>query len=355
MTITNLSTDTDAVVSSIELGGANAGLFTLEGHTGITTVAANGTATFTVQPNHGLAAGTYNTTINVHYDGVNSPAVILMSFVVNHVSIEMVWIEAGSFQMGQIGISNATPVHQVTLTSGFWMGIYPVTQEQWESVIGFNPSWFKTANGRPPATGEIDARRPVENVSWYDALVFCNRLSLLEGLSPAYSIGGSTDPDVWMTLNGGSIPTIANPTWDTVEIVSGSTGYRLPTEAQWEYACRAGTTTQWHFGDTGINIEDYAWYFDNSGSMTREVGLLLQNVWGLHEMHGNVSEWVWDWWETTYPNTTQIDPTGPATGAVRVVRGSNWESQANGTRTAIRGSRPQFTNGNFLGLRVVRP
>jgi formylglycine-generating enzyme required for sulfatase activity len=255
--------------------------------------------------------------------------------------VEMMQIPAGNFIMGQIGI--AAPTHSVTL-SGFYMGKYQVTQEQYQAVIGTNPSDFKTATTSVTGESGTPEKLPVENVSWYDALVFCNKLSVNEGLTPAYSIGGSTDPAVW-----GTVPTNSDTTWDAVIIVSGSTGYRLPTEAQWEYACRAGTTTAYNTGDTVS--DNTGWY---GSDKTHRVGLKPANAFGLYDMHGNVFEWCWDWYGV-YVSAGQTNPTGASTGSSRVIRGGSWlNNSAGNLRSAYRGQYYPNSVCMDLGFRIIR-
>jgi formylglycine-generating enzyme required for sulfatase activity len=191
----------------------------------------------------------------------------------------------------------------------------------------------------------------VETVSWYDAIVFCNKLSVAEGLSPAYSIAGSIDPSDW-----GAVPTSNNATWDAAVIVSGSNGYRLPTEAQWEYAAKGGDGSPGNYTYSGSdNVDAVAWYSGNSGSMTHEVGKKAANGLGLYDMSGNVWEWCWDWYGA-YTNQAQTDPTGPASGANRVLRGGGWYDSAVLVRSAYRyyNFSPDY-RGNFIGFRLVRP
>jgi formylglycine-generating enzyme required for sulfatase activity len=258
-------------------------------------------------------------------------------------------IPAGTFMMGSPGTEAGRYGDEVqcrVTLSGFNMERYEVTQGQYEAVMGINPSSFKANAG----AGENQKRRPVEGVSWYDTLVFCNKLSMKEGLTPAYSIGGKTDPDEW-----GPIPTGLDAVWDGVEIVTGSNGYRLPTAAQWEYACRAGTTTPWHSGENSDNLGEYAWISNNSDSKTHEVGLKQPNAWGLYDMHGNVFEWCWDWYGAAYPTETQINPMGASSGSYRVIHGGGWNGSAQVVRSAYRGYPSPYSRGNFLGFRVLRP
>jgi formylglycine-generating enzyme required for sulfatase activity len=226
------------------------------------------------------------------------------------------------------------------------MSKYEVTQKQYQEVMGTNPSAFKGDN------------LPVEYVSWYDAIVFCNKLSMKEGLKPAYRISGSTDPSAW-----GPMPTTAiNAAWNAVEIVKGSNGYRLPTEAQWEYACRAGTTTPFSTGNnittSQANYNGNYPYNNNAKGEYRQkttpVGSFAPNAWGLYDMHGNVAEWCWDWYEN-YASGAQTDPMGAFSGSYRITRGGNRTSPGRDLRSACRFTYNPSSKDWSLGFRLVRP
>jgi len=276
---------------------------------------------------------------------------------INPAVVEMVQVTAGSFVIGtpieEVDdgriTSDERPQSTISLSS-FYIGKYQITQEQYSVVMGINPSYYNGESGKKPATWESQEKRPVEQISWYDAIVFCNLLSMAVGLSPAYSISGSTNPANW-----GTVPTIKNNTWDAVQTVSGSDGYRLPTEAQWEYACRAGTVTAYNNDDKfpPTKLSTVAWYSGNSGGITHEVGRLQPNAWGLYDMHGNVREWCWDYFTYNYNTITSQNPTGPTNGDSRVIRGGSYRTDILETRSAARGYSGSIDSD--IGLRLVRP
>lgn len=233
------------------------------------------------------------------------------------VKIVMCWIPPGDFLMGspedEVGHRDDETQHRVTITQGFWLGKYPVTQAQWEAVMGSNPSRFKGSD------------LPVESVSW-------NHIS---------ESGGFLEK-----ING---------------FASTEGFFSLPTEAQWEYACRAGTTTALNSGKnltsedrTCSNLDEVAWYYQNSGDETHPVGQKKANSWGLHDMHGNVWEWCVDWHDD-YTDEAQVDSRGPDSGTVRVFRGGGWCYSASLCRVAFRSyDGPAAANNGHFGFRVAR-
>jgi formylglycine-generating enzyme required for sulfatase activity len=268
----------------------------------------------------------------------------------------MVWVRPGTFTMGspaeEVDRDEDETRHAVALTKGFYMGKYQVTQGLYQAVMGANPSEFTT----PVESETSTAKRPVERVSWYDALVFCNTLSMLSNLTPVYKINGSTDTSRW-----GEVPTSDNAAWDAVVMVSDANGYRLPTEAEWEYACRAGTSTPFSTGNTitadQANYNGNAPYNGNAAGenleRTTEAGIYAPNAWGLYDMHGNVWEWCWDMYGS-YGSGTVTDPTGAAAGSFRVGRGGAWSNGARILRSAYRDRNSPTARSFYLGFRVVR-
>ena len=224
-------------------------------------------------------------------------------FAIAELGIEMIAIPAGTFEMGsENGNSDEKPVTRVTFSKPFWLGKTEVTQGQWQALMGSNPANFKGDD------------RPVETVSWDDAMEFCRKLTERERVA-------------------GRLPE--------------GYAYTLPTEAQWEYACRAGTT-----GDYAGNLDDMGWYDKNSGSTTHPVAQKQANAWGLYDMHGNVWEWCLDWYAEKLPGGSVTDPAGPSAGTDRVSRGGGWISGAGFCRSAHRYWYVPGNRFNFLGFRV---
>jgi len=220
------------------------------------------------------------------------------------VTMKLVLIPAGKFIMGSPDSEkwrskDEGPQHEVTLSKPFYMGVTEVTQAQYEAVMGTNPSDFE------------GAANPVEEVSWNDATEFCKKLS--------------------------------EKTRQAV---------RLPTEAEWEYACRAGSKTGFSFGDADEGLGDYAWYSANSGNTTHPVGQKKPNAWGLFDMHGNAWEWCADWYGE-YPKGAVTDPQGPASGRSKILRGGAWSTPPDPCRSANRYSYGRGDRYYYFGFRVV--
>ena len=234
------------------------------------------------------------------------------------VSLDMIWVEPGTFLMGspedELGRANDETQYEVTLTKGYWLGKFEVTQAQYEAVMGKNPSNWKGAD------------LPVEKVTWNDAMEFCAILTASEKAA-------------------GRLP-------EGYE-------YTLPTEAQWEYACRAETTTALNSGknlsdqEQCPEMDEVGWYKYNCDDKTHPVGQKLPNAWGLYDMHGNVREWCLDWYKYAYPTSAVTDPTGPETGTFRVIRGGCWSSEASRCRSAYRSNSFPGGKSNIYGFRVA--
>ena len=224
-------------------------------------------------------------------------------------NLEMIWVDPGTFTMGQVGV--AEPVHEVTLNEGFYLGKFEVTQAQYEAVMTGNADGLSAT----PSNFGGYPNYPVEQVSWDDVQVFLSRLNNLES---------ANIPAGW--------------------------AYVLPTEAQWEYACRAGTTTDYSWGDD-INASQ-ANYSDSNNNRPLNVGQYAPNPWGFFDMHGNVWEWTADWYGAYPTGNPVVDPTGPASGSNRVRRGGSWSYVGTSLRSAERVSNTPSNRGTSIGFRV---
>ena len=237
--------------------------------------------------------------------------------------IDLALIPAGTFMMGSdSGDDDEKPAHQVAVAS-FWMDRYEVTQKSFEALMGTNPAKFK------------NPFNPVDRVSWLAAIKYCNMRSMKEGLQPCYDV-------------------------QTAECKFTANGYRLPTEAEWEYACRAGTTTAYSFGDNPAELSGSAWLKSNAEQSTQPVGQKKPNAWGLYDMYGNVAEWCNDrYGETEYAARASDNPHGPAKSETRVLRGGSWRYGPERCRSSARASEtPALADACFgsdgYGFRCVR-
>ena len=247
--------------------------------------------------------------------GISSETLGEEKFFTNSIGMKFVYIPPGTFMMGSaISPSDAVkryggeekwykneyPQHKVAISKPFYMQATEVTQAQWREIMGNNPSSFKGDD------------HPVEEVSWNDVKDFIRRLNQKEGTNK----------------------------------------YHLPTEAQWEYGCRAGSKTRFFFGNSATSLGQYAWYSKNSGSKIHPVGGKKPNTWGLYDMHGNVWEWCQDWYGD-YPTGHVTAPKGPSSGKYRVLRGGYWNNGARNCRSAVRG-RGGTGDCDYVGFRVAR-
>ena len=255
------------------------------------------------------------------------------------------YVPGGTYQR------DATPANTSSIVA-FRMSVRDITRAQFVAITGLaDPS------STMYSTGTTD---PVQKVNWYHTMVFCNKLSIAEGLTPVYIISGTNNPTSW-----GAVPTSDNTTWDAAIANWSATGYRLPTETEWMWAAMGADTanpgqvntsgyTKAFSGSTGINnIGDYAWTVDNTGK-TQPVGTKYSNELGIFDLSGNVSEWCWDWYDV-YPAGSLTNYYGAAPGTYRITRGGNWAAPDSSATVAYRDYYNPEYQGNFIGFRVVRP
>ena len=257
--------------------------------------------------------------------------IVLCSFMSKNPLLDMVKVEGGKFLMGskddnRIAENDEQKQHEVKVNS-FEINKLEVSVWEWKDYCK------KTKQAMPlqPAWGWSD-NNPITNITWYDAIKYCNWLSKEDGLTPAYKLAG---PNVICDFN--------------------ADGYRLPTEAEWEYAAKGGHKTKSNFFAGGNNSNDIAWFIKNSDKKPHSVGTKLPNELGIHDMSGNVWEWCWDWYNKDYYKVEDTDnPKGPIRGEKRTVRGGSWDSQENYLRTANRISTSPDKTNEFYGFRIAR-
>ncbi|MGO9462991.1 MAG: SUMF1/EgtB/PvdO family nonheme iron enzyme [Isosphaeraceae bacterium] len=269
---------------------------------------------------------------------LNMPAPEYLTTKVGQIKLKR--IPAGKFEMGSAdndgeALGHERPQHPVRISEPFYLGVYEINQAQYRAVMGTNHSHFPVDRaGKDKIAGESRDRHPAENVSWFDAVKFCNTLSEMEGRKPFYEINGKT---------------VRVLDWN-------GPGYRLPTEAEWEYACRANAPTpqRYSFGDTAGSVDEFAWYSGNSEAATHPVGDKLPNAFGLFDMHGNVWEWCWDCYTAVYyREMTRDDPRGPARAPLRVGRGGCWNYAPHFCRSASRLGLDPASPSLIVGFRLA--
>lgn len=264
-----------------------------------------------------------NATTTVKAKAYNSDwtpsAIASATYTINIQPSQMVYVPGGTFMMGDtnaVGFTDALPNHYATVNS-FYLSKYEVTQSEWiAAVTGISPNGSYGAG----------ANYPVYGISWYAALKYCNLRSISEGLAPVYTISSSTDPASW-----GAVPTENNTIWNAVVCNWNANGYRLPTEAEWEYAARGGTDTPDYLYSGSNSVNDVAWNFGNTSGTSHSVGSKAANGLGIYDMSGNVMEWCWDWYTSDYYSSSpQVNPAGPSYGFIvgpiniKVLRGGYW-------------------------------
>jgi len=239
------------------------------------------------------------------------------------------------------GENDELPTHSVTLNS-FYLAEHELTQSEYLATMGYNP-----AGGFG-----YGANYPVYFVSWYSAILYCNLRSINEGLTPVYSILGDPDPANW-----GTVPATNDSTWNAALCDWNANGYRLPTEAEWEYAARGGSDTPHHPFSGSDTVGPVAWYMSNSGSSSHPVGLKAPNALGLYDMSGNVYEWCWDEY-ALFDSDPANNPHGPdhvSNRSSRLRRGGYYESNANYCRVSFRGHNDPSSGFRGIGFRLCKP
>jgi formylglycine-generating enzyme required for sulfatase activity len=264
--------------------------------------------------------------------------------VTDQTGLTMIRIPAGQFQRPFDYLDAESKKQTVQITQDFLLSDREVTIELFRQFIddeeyeGEKPKW----EGERKFPGSTPAH-PVQQVSWYDAVMFCNWLSGKENRTPYYNI----------STGRASGETVRSRLEYEVEPIKGADGFRLPTEAEWEYACRAGTTTRFSCGDDEATLARYGIYAANSNSQTAQVGTRLCNAWGLFDMHGNIYEWCWDWYGQYASNAEVRDPLGPTQGSARVARGGSWYFPARLCVSSRRSGNDPTIRSDYLGFRVA--